>query len=155
VQCFNIEVTERLTDKEAAIVAWLLQETYEPQRVRPSTCLQIPLKNDDNEYKVIEVGPRMSFSTAWSANAVAACKACNIESIQRIEMSRRFGLRAPNLLAADLDNFAALIHDRMTEEVYREPLTNFKVPDAPLEIPQDTESTPSMHRRWRGIHSCL
>jgi phosphoribosylformylglycinamidine synthase len=127
VQCFNIEISKQLTGKEAAIVAWLLQETYEPEKVRSGSCLQAPASKDHSQYKVLEVGPRMSFSTAWSANAVSACKACRIESVPRIEMSRRFGLLAPNLSAADLDKFAALVHDRMTEEVYREPLTNFKV----------------------------
>ena len=39
---------------------------------------------------VFEIGPRLSFATAWSTNAVAICRASGISSIERIERSRRY-----------------------------------------------------------------
>ena len=39
---------------------------------------------------VIEVGPRMNFTTAWSSNAVSVCHACGLTKITRIERSRRY-----------------------------------------------------------------
>jgi phosphoribosylformylglycinamidine synthase len=37
-----------------------------------------------------EIGPRLSFATAWSTNAVAICHASGLTSIQRVERSRRY-----------------------------------------------------------------
>ena len=61
----------------------------------------------------MEVGPRLSFTTAWSANAVSVCKACALPEVTRIERSRRFllsvGPEAAPLEQSQLDAFAALV----------------------------------------------
>ena len=62
---------------------------------------------------VVEVGPRLSFTTAWSANAVSICKACGLNEVYRIERSRRYKLlvdgdEAP-LDSSQLDQFALLV----------------------------------------------
>lgn len=61
----------------------------------------------------------MSFSTAWCANALSICASTGLGAkIDRIEVSRRFLLRAAQpLTPAERDAFAALVHDRMTEQV--------------------------------------
>ncbi len=65
-----------------------------------------------------QVGPRMSFSTAWCANALSICTSCGLGKVDRIEVSRRYLLRASAPLSADeRAKFAALVHDRMTEQV--------------------------------------
>jgi hypothetical protein len=91
---------------------------------------------------VVEVGPRLSFTTAWSANAVSICKACALPEIARIERSRRYLLSlAPEVAPLDqtqLDSFAGLVHDRMTECVYPDKLMSFKthvVPEPVIQIP--------------------
>ena len=33
---------------------------------------------------VVEVGPRMNFSTAWSSNAVSICRSCGVSRVSRI-----------------------------------------------------------------------
>ena len=38
-----------------------------------------------------EIGPRLSFATAWSTNAVAICHASGLTGIERVERSRRCG----------------------------------------------------------------
>jgi hypothetical protein len=61
----------------------------------------------------------MSFSTAWCANALSICASCGLgDKVDRVEVSRRYLLRggAP-LDGAAAARFAALVHDRMTEQV--------------------------------------
>lgn len=60
----------------------------------------------------------MSFSTAWCANALSICSSCGLDKVDRIEVSRRYLLRASAPLSAEeRTKFAALVHDRMTEQV--------------------------------------
>jgi phosphoribosylformylglycinamidine synthase len=86
--CFNIDATADLEPEEHRVLAWLLAETFEPDRLGPSTFL------DDHEGTVLEVGPRMNFTTAWSTNAVSVCHACGLDKVARIERSRRYLLRS-------------------------------------------------------------
>ncbi len=78
--CFNVETADPLNDEELGILRWLLSETFEPEKfssesflLHPSSFIPHPL--------IIEVGPRMNFSTAWSTNAVAVCHACGLTKI--------------------------------------------------------------------------
>jgi len=50
------------------VLSWLLSETFEPARFGPKTFL-------GTRDLVLEVGPRMNFTTAWSTNAVSVCHA--------------------------------------------------------------------------------
>ncbi len=61
---------------------------------------------------VVEVGPRMQFTTAWSSNAVAICHACGLNCVTRIELSRRYLVGGDK---AAIGSFTELVHDRMTE----------------------------------------
>ena len=66
----------------------------------------------------LQVGPRKNFATAWAANAASICASVGLAKVTRLEASRRFGLKASQPLSHDeLSAFAALVHDRMTEEV--------------------------------------
>ncbi|KUF90791.1 Necrosis inducing protein NPP1 type [Phytophthora nicotianae] len=71
----------------------------------------------------------MNFSTAWSSNAVAICQACGISAIKRIERATRYLVRytATKPEAVEALKQALLRHecDRMTQQVYEEPLTSF------------------------------
>jgi phosphoribosylformylglycinamidine synthase len=144
--CFNIEVTTPLNDEELNILRWLLSETFEPENFSESSFLNNtppipPLAKGGNGGVVIEVGPRMNFTTAWSTNAVSVCRACGLNKIKRIERSRRYKLliddevqgtrEAKNqslepLNPRILEPFVNLIHDRMTECPYPERLTTFE-----------------------------
>lgn len=58
----------------------------------------------------LQVGPRMSFSTAWSANAVSICQSTGLGKVERIEVSRRFRLAASSpLTEEETARFAALV----------------------------------------------
>ena len=93
---------------------------------------------------VIEVGPRLSYASAWSTNAVSVCSSAGLGSeqgqdprdsssakplVERLEPSRRYRVRmkegAAPLNEEQKRKFAALVHDRMTEQVYHEPLSSF------------------------------
>jgi phosphoribosylformylglycinamidine synthase len=132
VQCFNVGTTSALSEKDASTVAWLLRETYEPGNLITSSALLTAHPNST----VVEVGPRLTFSTAWSANAVSVCTSVGISTVTRIEKSRRYVVESTGPLSdADKVAFEELVHDRMTEEVYRVPLTSFKVLHCSLLLP--------------------
>jgi hypothetical protein len=92
----------------------------------------------------------MSFSTAWCANALSICSSCGLSKVDRIEVSRRFLLRASAPLEApERAVFAALVHDRMTEQVYPQALTSFAsdtVPAPVATIPVVAEGRAALER---------
>lgn len=130
--CFNISIDDNgLTSDSAKTLGWLLKETFEPENLTSETVLGA----SDSTEVVIEVGPRMSFSTAWAANAISICQSCGLDSIERIELSRRYLVRSSSPLSeADCEAFAALVHDRMTEQRYLEPLKSFATDTVPAAV---------------------
>jgi len=124
--CFNIEISEYLTDEEFLKLKWLLSETFEPDNFSDKSFLTKEMVNSH----IIEVGPRMNFTTAWSTNAVSICRACGLHKIKRIERSRRYKLilnTFEDIFRTYLiQTFLNLIHDRMTECEYFEPLQTFE-----------------------------
>ena len=129
--CFNVETTGTLTDAEHCTLNWLLAETFVPTGFGDRSSL--------GEGQVLEVGPRMNFTTAWSTNAVSICHACGLTKVRRIERSRRFRLNsADRLNPQQLEALLALVHDRMTECLYPEPLDTFETgiqPEAMFPVP--------------------
>ena len=126
--CFNIASALPLTADETRLLRWLLAETFEPEKFSDATFLN-PQSSIRNPQLLLEVGPRMSFTTAWSTNAVSVCHACGLKKITRIERSRRYRLdfdKASSLTKDQQGVFLALVHDRMTECSYRSPLTTFE-----------------------------
>ncbi|KFM22797.1 putative phosphoribosylformylglycinamidine synthase, chloroplastic/mitochondrial [Auxenochlorella protothecoides] len=141
--CYNISLSQPLTAAEAETLAWLLRETFEPERLTPDSSFQL-----EPQDAVVEVGPRMNFSTAWSANAVSICASCGLGKVERVEVSRRFRLRG-GASTAQLAAFAASVHDRMTEEVYPTPLTSFAssvIPAPVFTVPVVSEGRAALER---------
>jgi len=127
--CCYIQATRELCPEEQRILDWLLAETFEPGSYGPTSFL------DDTVGSVLEVGPRMTFTTAWSTNAVSICHACGIEAVVRIERSRRYLLHSLAPMSADVAlAFLTRIHDRMTECEYPRPLTSFSVGVEPAPV---------------------
>lgn len=147
--CFNIEATAPLTSEELNILRWLLAETFEPENFSERGFLA---DSSQLSASVLEVGPRMNFTTAWSTNAVSVCHACGLKKITRIERSRRYKLtkgqrvkgaksqsreaeaihtftllgESPVATDSPIHRFLSLIHDRMTECPYPETLETFE-----------------------------
>lgn len=68
---FNIELAEPLTAREADTLQWLLRETFDPEGLSPQSFLA--RGRQAQGARVVEVGPRLSFSTAWATNAISIC----------------------------------------------------------------------------------
>ncbi|KAI3857650.1 hypothetical protein MKW98_028914 [Papaver atlanticum] len=135
-QCFNIGINAELSTEKLEVLKWLLGETYEPDNLGTESFLET--ENQRGVSSVIEVGPRLSFTTAWSANAVSICKACGLTEITRLERSRRYILildsGSKGLEEYQVNEFAAMVHDRMTECVYPQKLLSFKTSAVPEEV---------------------
>jgi phosphoribosylformylglycinamidine synthase len=126
--CFNVAAGSPLTPDESRLLRWLLAETFEPEKFSDSTFFT-PHSSPLTPHVILEVGPRMNFTTAWSTNAVSVCHACGLKKISRIERSRRYFLRFDRKKAMSHELRAAflfLVHDRMTECPYPEPLSTFE-----------------------------
>ncbi|MCU0303972.1 MAG: phosphoribosylformylglycinamidine synthase [Thermoanaerobaculales bacterium] len=117
--CFYVASDRPLAPAETEVLRWLLAETFEPAGFAERSFLP------EGAGEVLEVGPRLTFSTAWSTNAVSVCHACGLAAVERIERSRRFAL--PALTDGRRRAFLSAVHDRMTECPYDEPLTSFAV----------------------------
>ncbi len=118
--CFNVDAAEELDAHRHDVLRWLLAETFEPQGFGPTSFLA------PGDNVVLEVGPRLSFTTAWSTNAVSVCRACGLDAVRRIERSRRYRLRGVQALTDDERTWVlAAVHDRMTECPYPAPLRSF------------------------------
>ena len=63
---------------------------------------------------------------------MSMCRACGIEGIKRIELSRRYKFRSSEEMnRIKMEALSAIVHDRMTECVYHTPLTSFDVGAVP------------------------
>lgn len=137
--CYNIETTSPLSSEQQELLSWLLRETFEPGAFSDRSFLS---------GNVLEVGPRMNFSTAWSTNATSICHACGLSQVTRIERSRRY-LITGALSPQEQESFLALVHDRMTECPYPEPLASFETgvePEPTFEIPLIEEGRQALER---------
>ena len=79
--CFNIEAAGRQSRGDLEALAWLLRETFQPEGFGLRSSL-------DGDREILEVGPRMNFTTAWSTNAVSICHACGLTKVRRIEQGK-------------------------------------------------------------------
>ncbi|KDO69154.1 hypothetical protein CISIN_1g000572mg [Citrus sinensis] len=132
--CFNIGLDSRISTKKLEVLKWLLQETYEPENLGTESFLE-KKKQKGLKAVIVEVGPRLSFTTAWSANAVSICRVCGLTEVTRLERSRRYLLFSKGALQDNqINDFAAMVHDRMTECVYTEKLTSFETSVVPEEV---------------------
>lgn len=146
-QCFNVECEGGLSDAAKETLTWLLRETYEPELFGATSALV-----GESGSPVVEVGPRLAFQSAWSTNAVSVCRSCGLENVTRLERSRRFKLFAANGASVDEEAvrvFSAMVHDRMTECVYDEPLKTFEsnvTPEQVYTVPITTEGRAALER---------
>ncbi len=128
--CFNIESTRKLTDREMNCLRLILADGFRLDSVSETPVLQ--------GERVVEVGPRLNFATAWSSNMVSICRATGLDMINRVERSRRY--LVPE--STDIQEFIDRHHDRMTECHYSAPLSTFEtgvIPEAVYEVDLKTK----------------
>jgi phosphoribosylformylglycinamidine synthase len=146
--CFNVDAERPLSRDEQRVLTWLLAETFAPHGFGERSLL-------DSAGTVLEVGPRMNFSTAWSTNAVAICRACGLATVRRIERSRRYRLTTDRPLRdEEVAAILALVHDRMTECLYPQPLASFAsgvVPEPAFQVPLLAQGRRALERINREL----
>jgi len=136
--CYNVEVQEdnnnqELTEEQWEILTWLLAETFQRDQFHRSESFlkkKLSSQSSPQDWLLLEVGPRLTFTTAWSTNAVTICHNCGLNQISRIEKSTLYLLqtqREKPLTPQQINQFLDMVHDRMTECVYTQHLTSFKV----------------------------
>lgn len=124
--CFNVQTTSDLNDEDTSRLTWLLAETFEKENLRRET--SVFQANDEKNVVDLEFGPRMSFASAFSSNAVSICHACGLTTIDRLERSRRFRISGEKeLTARAMTAIRDILHDRMTEQQYTEPISTFEI----------------------------
>lgn len=141
--CYNVQTQEALSEREIELLTWLLGETFEVN--------QFGLDSFFPERGIsLEVGPRLSFKSAWCTNALAIFHTCGLAKISRIERSRRYlVVGSLSLTPARQEGILSLIHDRMTECYYPEPLSTFESgikPEPTLEVPVLQEGRSALER---------
>jgi len=126
--CFNVQYDKEQLDKaELDTLVWLLSETFEPENFSTTgSFLAVANSGNTDNGCIVEVGPRMNFTTTYSTNATSICRSCKLDTIKRIERSRRYLVRSEKPLnTQEKSVFVGLIHDRMTECIYESPINSF------------------------------
>ena len=120
--CFNIETSRQLQPEEMKHLRLILADGFLAGSITDKPFLQ--------GERVVELGPRLNFATAWSSNMLSICHAVGLDAVKRVERSRR--CLVPE--GEDITAFLAAHHDRMTECVYAMPLTTFETGLVPEEV---------------------
>lgn len=149
---YNIEMDDRdLSEQELTRLSWLLSETYEQDKFGTESFL-----SNESATLSVEVGPRLTFTTAWSSNAVTICQACGLGCIRRIERSRRYAFTTASrsISAEERQAIEAAVHDRMTECIIDKPITSFAPDEAALAASrQGTRWIPVMEEGRAALQS--
>lgn len=123
--CFNIETTSTFSDSELEKIRWILGSPLEPENLTTESNLHGVYRGS----LLVEIGPRLNFSTAFSSNAVSICNSVGLNMVKRLEVSTRYlihweqdGLAISPGLEEEL---TGLLHDRMTQTRYFTPIESF------------------------------
>lgn len=121
--CFNVQVDGTLSKEQTSQIEWLLSETFEQSLLSfEKSSFSV---NGSGAALVLEFGPRLTFTSAFSSNAVSICQSCHLP-VSRLELSRRYRfVLAENLSGAAIKAVKLMLHDRMTEEEYNDSLQSF------------------------------
>ncbi|XP_054001967.1 phosphoribosylformylglycinamidine synthase [Hylaeus anthracinus] len=120
--CYYIETKEPLSEEELELLKWILIPPFNQHSL--TTCSVFDEKLEEN--LIIEIGPRLNFSTAFSSNAVSICKYVHIHKITRIEAAIRYCIKHNGSIEKAVENsITDVLHDRMTECRYTKPIETF------------------------------
>lgn len=127
--CFNVNWTGETppNSQETDLLLWVFGCPFESGDIATKSFL-VPEPSD----LLIEIGPRLNFSTAASTNAVSVCWAAGLDKIDRIECSRRYLIKCNQCPSSSQEaSLVSLLHDRMTEQCYPEPISSFAIATRP------------------------
>ncbi|XP_019752515.1 phosphoribosylformylglycinamidine synthase isoform X3 [Hippocampus comes] len=127
--CYNVELmgSDSLSAEHKEILVWLFQPPLQAE-----TLSETPKLKEGDGATLVEIGPRLNFSTAWSTNAVSICQSAGLASVTRVELSRRFLIKLKDEgdmadVRKDVTNLIIFLHDSMTECIYERPVASFAV----------------------------
>lgn len=128
--CFNVQSkSDTLSSssvsstEQTSRLEWLLAETFDREGLKLE---ESSFEKVNEEGLQVEFGPRMTFTSAFSSNAVSICQACGLDNVIRLERSKRYFILSTSKLSDEATaSIKSMLHDRMTEEEYKEPLTSF------------------------------
>ncbi|RXN24302.1 phosphoribosylformylglycinamidine synthase [Labeo rohita] len=133
--CYNVELdgSESLSVEQKDILRWLFSPPYSVSLSEEPT-----LKPVDGA-RLVEIGPRLNFSTAWSTNAVSICQSAGLSRVTRVELSHRHLIKPQEgnnvvLKDGEIERLICCLYDSMTECVYSRPITSFAVDIQPQEV---------------------
>lgn len=128
--CFNVQLDDKseLSSTSRERLEWLLAETFDRSGLRlEKSVFDETAATNGNTTFAVEFGPRMTFTSAFSSNAVSICSACGLAEINRLERSLRYQFHTTSDLSAQaLKVIKTMLHDRMTEEEYVRPIDSFE-----------------------------
>lgn len=130
--CFIVALKDGRCDaEEEKILKWLFAETFQQDLLTDKSAFTAG--SDLGVIVTAELGPRLSFQTAWGSNAVAVVRACGVDSVDRIETFRRYRISNTQrpFESKQVEKFEEMVHDRMTEAVYTLPIESLQVNVAP------------------------
>nr|XP_003704098.1 PREDICTED: phosphoribosylformylglycinamidine synthase [Megachile rotundata] len=120
--CYYVEIKESLSNEELKVLKWILTPPLEPDNLKNNSIFDEEL----DSYLIIEIGPRLNFSTAFSSNAVSICKSVHLHKITRIEVTTRYCIKHNGVIDKNVENaIIDALHDRMTQCRYLKPIETF------------------------------
>ncbi|XP_063883180.1 phosphoribosylformylglycinamidine synthase-like isoform X3 [Scylla paramamosain] len=110
--------------REAACQMWgLLGDPWLPDS---GLHITTQLQASHDSQVLVEIGPRLTFTTAWSTNAVSICQAAGLTCVRRLERAHRYLVTASAPFSQeDRQKLVAALHDPMTQQEYVKPLDSF------------------------------
>lgn len=104
--CFYVQLgAEKPLDAvQTERLRWLLADPESPDLLTDKSVL--PADSEDS--LLIEIGPRLNFSTAFSTNAVAICQAVGLPVV-RLEVATRYLLRWPKKAATAVEQEVSVL----------------------------------------------
>lgn len=120
--CYYVETNEPLNKEEARLLQWILIPPFEQDNLK--SCSVFDELSEEN--LIIEIGPRLNFSTAFSSNAVSICRSVHLHKITRIEAATRYCIKHTGTIDKKVeDAIAEALHDKMTECRYMKAIETF------------------------------
>ncbi|XP_043076261.1 phosphoribosylformylglycinamidine synthase [Puntigrus tetrazona] len=133
--CYNVDLdgSDSLSVEQKGILRWLFSPPYSV------SLSEEPTLKPEHGARLVEIGPRLNFSTAWSTNAVSICRSAGLSRVTRVELSRRHLIKPQEghndiLQDGEMDRLISCLYDTMTECVYSQPITSFAVDVRPQEV---------------------
>ncbi|CAH1793843.1 unnamed protein product [Owenia fusiformis] len=123
--CFYIDTKRNLEVEDQKMIEWVISTPFEELQTTKQSKL---LVGDEKKQLLIEIGPRLNFSTAFSTNAVSICQSIGLKNVTRIECTTRYLITftQPNGVSlVSCDGIVNALHDRMTQCRYLQPISSF------------------------------